>query len=70
MNLHVREAIAKDLESVLRIYREAGLATRGDLDIAGAVAKHSRIKTYPNYCVYVAETESQIVGTFELLVMD
>jgi len=70
VNPHIREAITEDLQSVLRIYREAGLATRGDLDIAGAVATHSRIKTYPNYRVYVAETEGQIVGTFELLIMD
>ena len=70
MNLHIREAITEDLQSVLGVYREAGLASRGELDIAGAVAIHSRIKTYPNYRVYVAENEGQIVGTFELLIMD
>ncbi len=26
--------------------------------------------TYPNYKVYVAETESTIIGTFALLIMD
>ena len=70
MKLHIREAITEDLQSILLVYREAGLATTGNLDIQEAIAIHSRIKTYPNYRVYVAATQGQIVGTFALLIMD
>lgn len=70
MGLDIREAKSEDLQHVLFIYREAGLDTEGSLDQADASEILKRLKAYPNYKVFVAETEGQIVGTFALLVMD
>jgi GNAT superfamily N-acetyltransferase len=68
--LNIREADGKDLESVLSVYREAGLDIDGSLDLKEAAEVLKRMNQYPNHKVYVAQVNGQIAGTFTLLVMD
>ena len=66
----IREANAEDLQSVLRVYRESGLDAGQNPSPSESAAILERIERYPNYKVFVAETDGQIVGTFALLIMD
>ena len=68
--LHIRTAQAADLTSILAVYREAGLASRGSLSAGEAVTIFTRMQGYPNYKVYAAELQGRIVGTFELAILD
>jgi GNAT superfamily N-acetyltransferase len=70
VSVNVREATAKDLQLVLAIYKAAGLASRGHLDVEEATAIFARIGNYPKYHVFVAEISKEVVGTFALLIMD
>jgi len=68
--LIIRDPDEKDLPGILRLY--AGIETDPDsiLDLESAKAKYRKIKKYPSYAVYVAEKDENIIGTFELLIMD
>jgi GNAT superfamily N-acetyltransferase len=70
MHPQIREATPADLLHILAVYREARLAKRGSLSLEEATSIHAKMKRYPNYKVYVAEIKGQIVGTFELLIID
>ena len=67
--IHIRKARLKDLPAVLDIY--AG-ALDGGQSVPEAEARKifRRMKSYPNYQVYVAVGNRQVVGTFALLIMD
>jgi N-acetylglutamate synthase-like GNAT family acetyltransferase len=69
-SLIIREAEERDLPKILQLY--AGIETDPDsiLDLESAKAKYRKIKKYPSYAVYVAEKNENIIGTFELLIMD
>jgi GNAT superfamily N-acetyltransferase len=66
----IREAESKDLGGVLAVYRDAGLDSRGSLTVNAAEIVYDKIKSYPNYRLYVAEHDGLICGTFTLLIMD
>jgi len=66
----MREASEEDLESVLRVYRESGIDSGQNLSAAESAAILKRIEQYPNYKVFAAEIDGQIVGTFALLIVD
>lgn len=69
MNIQIRQAIKKDLPQILNLYAE--VLDKGEvLSLEQAETLFSKMATYPNYKVYVAETESTIIGTFALLIMD
>jgi GNAT superfamily N-acetyltransferase len=70
VNVRIRKAREADLEQVLDVYREAGLAVRGSLSPQTARGVFERMSSYPNYTVYVAELDGRICGTFALLIMD
>ncbi len=70
MDPAIGEATSGDLPHILAVYRQAGLAPCGSLTMEEATAVQAKMKTYPFYKVFVAELERQIVGTFELLIMD
>ena len=70
MSVEVREAAAEDIQQVLSIYKAAGLASRGQLNTEEAMAVHAKMAQYPNYHVFVAEQDGEVVGTFALLIMD
>ncbi len=67
--MDIRPARREDLAAILALY--ADLETDGKvLDLPAAESILERMQQYPNYTVYVAVVEGQIVGTFELLIMD
>ena len=66
--LDIREAVEADLPSILALYSEVGDVQVLSTDQAHAIIE--RMKTYPDYHVYVATIEGAIVGTFALLIMD
>lgn len=69
MNIQIRQAIKEDLPQILNLY--ANVLDKGEvLSIEQAETLFSKMATYPNYKVYIAETESIIIGTFALLIMD
>lgn len=69
MNIQIRQAIKEDLPQILNLYAE--VLDKGEvLSLEQAETLFSKMATYPNYKVYIAETESTIIGTFALLIMD
>lgn len=67
--VEIRPARREDLAAILALY--ADLETDGKvLALPAAESILERMQRYPNYTVYVAVAEGQIVGTFELLIMD
>ena len=69
-NIEIRVAVETDLPDILRLYAQPGVNDARVLTLDAASAIFRRMASYPNYKVYVATKEAQIVGTFELLVMD
>ena len=66
----VRHATAADIAGVLALYAQPDLDDGKVLTLDQAVALFERFGRYPDYTLYVAEQEREIIGTFALLVMD
>ena len=66
----VRPAAEADLPAVLALYAQPGMDDGRMLPLADARRLLARFAAYPDYTLYVAEREREIVGTFALLVMD
>ena len=69
MNLEIRAATEADLPSILALYVEVEDDGRV-LSIEQARSIYARMRSYPDYKVYVAILGGSIVGTFALLIMD
>ncbi|MBW4049568.1 MAG: GNAT family N-acetyltransferase [Proteobacteria bacterium] len=65
-----REATKGDLPQVLGLYSQPDFDSGEVLQLSEAEDLFKRINSYPDYTIYVAVFEDQIVGTFALLVMD
>jgi GNAT superfamily N-acetyltransferase len=63
------EADFKDLQNILILYADA-LDSNTVISIERANMIFEKMKSYPNYKVYVAAVDNEIVGTFALLIMD
>jgi GNAT superfamily N-acetyltransferase len=70
VNVTIREATEKDLPSILSLYAQLDVDNGQILPLEKARRIFRRMKSYPNYTVYVAEASRDIVGTFALLIMD
>jgi ribosomal protein S18 acetylase RimI-like enzyme len=70
MNINVRKAIRDDLEGILQLYAEPDIDNGNVLDLPGAESVFDKMQLYPNYFLYVAAIDKQIVGSFALLIMD
>ncbi len=70
MQVLVREATEADLPAVLRIYAQPGLDESDVLSVDEARAHYRRFRLYPNYRLFVAVLDGEVVGTFALLIMD
>ena len=70
MSLTIREATSDDLPAVLALYAQPGMDDHLILSTDAAEEIFKRMQSYPNYHLYVASLENQIVGTFALLIMD
>ena len=66
----IREAREEDLPGVLALYAQPGLDDGQTLSVEAARLHYRRFKQYPNYRLFVAELNGEIVGTFALLIMD
>jgi GNAT superfamily N-acetyltransferase len=69
-SVQVRKATAADIPGVLALYAQPDLDDGKVLPVDQAVALFERFARYPDYTLYVAELDHEIVGTFALLVMD
>jgi ribosomal protein S18 acetylase RimI-like enzyme len=69
-DITIREATEADLPGILHIYAQPEIDNGTVLALAEARASFRRLQHYPNYHLYVATIEEQIVGTFALLIMD
>ena len=67
--LTIRRAQREDLSAVLALYVQSGL-DEAVLPLEQAEAVFERMQHYPDYGLYVAEVQGQVVGTFALLIMD
>jgi GNAT superfamily N-acetyltransferase len=74
MKMHVpvicREASKEDVSELLRLYAQPDLDHGRVLSLSDAERLFEHMAAYPDYKIYVAISESQIVGTFSLLIMD
>ena len=68
--LHCRAASKADLPDILRLYAQPDLDDGQVLSLTEAEGIFDRMGRYPDYNIYVAVRENQIVGTFALLIMD
>ena len=68
--LLIRTAGEKDLPDVLRLYAQSDMDNGQVLALPDAKIILNRMKSYPDYRVYVAEINGEIVGTYALAIMD
>ena len=68
--LTFREAEETDLSAVLALYAQPDMDGETELTEAEALVIFRRMKTYPDYKVYVAVLGGEIVGTYALAIMD
>jgi GNAT superfamily N-acetyltransferase len=69
MNLNIRLARLEDVSAILFIYAQA-LDNGKVLSVENAQEIFLKQKQYPDYKVFIAEFEDEIVGTFALLIME
>lgn len=69
MRIHVRQATAADLPSVLALYAQPAMDNGKVLTIEKAQHLFAQFNHYPNYRLFVASENDIVVGTFALLVM-
>lgn len=69
MELKIKKARITDLPKVLGLYATV-LDNNNILTLEEAQILFQKMQTYPDYKVYIAEREDEIVGTFALLIMD
>ena len=65
-----REATEADLPAVLALYARPEIDGDAVLEPDTAAEVFRRFAAYPDYNLYVAETDGRIVGSYALLVMD
>ncbi len=68
--LIIRTAQENDLPGILEVYQSLEDGDIWSVDLVTAKKQFEQMNRYPNYVVYIAERDGEIVGTFELLIMD
>ena len=64
--VHIRPAAKADLPDVLRLYAQPSLDEGAVLPIEEAQRIFDRYARYPDYVLYVAELDGNVVGTFSV----
>ena len=70
MDMIIREATEQDLQAVLSLYGQLGMDDGDVLTADEAAIILRRMKSYPDYTLYVAVSDKDIIGVFSLLIMD
>ncbi len=70
MNVDIREARESDLEMLLPLYRQLGMDNGEVLPLVEAQRIYRRMGDYPDYRLYCALYEGDIIGVFAILIMD
>jgi GNAT superfamily N-acetyltransferase len=70
ISVTIRQAEEKDIPHILELYRQPDMDNGETLSEEKAKAIFQRMMCYPNYKIYVAEMDSEILGTYALAVMD
>jgi GNAT superfamily N-acetyltransferase len=70
MELALRAATEDDLPAILSLTAQLGQDDGKVLGLEEAVRIFARMKSYPDYRMYVALLNGRVVGTFSLLIMD
>ena len=68
--VRIRVADIDDLAGVLALYAQPDIDDGDVLQVDQAAHIFQRFAHYPDYTLYVAELDGQIVGSFALLIMD
>ena len=66
----IRVATGQDLPGILALYTQPGVDDGQALSVSEAEAIFARMRSYPDYRVYVAEADGEIAGTFALAILD
>ncbi len=66
----IRQASDDDLEAVLALYTQPEIDAGDLLSIEEARVRFQRFRMYPDYKLYVACLDQEVVGTFTLLIVD
>lgn len=66
----IRQAEENDLQQILQLYAQLEKDKNCGISITAASDIFSKMKRYPDYSIYVAELNGEIVGTFALAIMD
>jgi ribosomal protein S18 acetylase RimI-like enzyme len=66
----IREAHEQDVARILELYREAGIEAETGFTPQEARVHMALFLRYPSFRVFVAEVQGEVVGTYELLIMD
>jgi GNAT superfamily N-acetyltransferase len=69
MSLIIREATVSHLPQVLALYAQPEFDNGNVLSIADAERVHAEFARYPNYRLFVACDNDEVVGTYALLIM-
>ena len=66
----IRSATENDLPGILDLYSQPDMDDGAVLSVEDAKTIFTRMASYPDYTVFVAEADGCIVATFALMVMD
>lgn len=70
MNIAIREAAENDLNSILKILSQLEMDDGKEISLEKAKDTFHKMGKYPFFKVFVAVLDGEVVGTFELLIMD
>ncbi|KPL03092.1 MAG: acetyltransferase [candidate division Zixibacteria bacterium SM1_73] len=70
VKIEIQEAKAEDLPAIFSLYAQPDIDNGKVLSAEEAQKIFTRIKSYPNYRIFVAKAKGEILGTFALLIMD
>ena len=69
-DLIIRPARKTDIPGILALYKGLEDGQGWNTELSTAEDKFERMGSYPHFSVYIAEWAGEMVGSFELLIMD
>lgn len=68
--MHIRKATETDIPAILHLYAQLERGGENTLSLLEAVEIFRRIESYPDYHIYIAIQQGEILGTFSMAIMD